>query len=517
MKLRVISFALCILCVLSLFSGCGKREMEPPSLDERMEERVFDLSWEAEECAVTVSLSPEACDGVKELIDSVDNEYPYSHLYETDKAMERLSFDCSVDSHACSALDSDGKLTVSHMADTVCENNEAFLLAKPFGYEDVDRDYIEDICSLIIETVNAMLEKHPDIDRQRVYCNLGNLKILYDTGMLDFAQVTDKWVLAVNNLTASMAQTLKGEGAYRNTIMHETMHLIQIGCQCESIGEAAGRRCGICVHWEDWEMNSADWGWFFEASAERCASSLANTDPMTYTYLIDYLSSFNMAAILDGDNAADRMETVCFYSDPEILFSAFNCESEEERRELINAIISVNVLQNSPDAFFEAYKKEYGARPDADEEKLELFRYSLKPSVAVTLTKHYYKSLVDLLGEREIPLNDLFFLINAFESQLNQHLSYDMDKISDINEHFFVRYLSVRNALFCALNSSVEGLDAAAEYEKYDMCALGKTKLNATLDFLSEEKRFFFLERCQWHYGLLKLGVKVGESYGNTN
>ncbi len=509
MKIRIISLILSLICMFSVLSGCANQEKKPPSLDEKMKERVFDLEWDGEACEKNASLTKEKADELFKLIDSIENEYPYAHLYETDKALERLSFDSSVEEHKHSATDKSGKLTASALVESVKKNNEDFLASKPFGYKNVEDSYLKELCTLIIETIEKVLTKYPDIDKKRVYCNLGNLKILYDTGMLDFAQVTDKWVLAVNNLTASMAQTLKGEGAYRNTIIHESMHIIQIGCECEEIGENAGRRCGICVYWDDWDLNSADWGWFFEASAERNASNLTNADPMTYTYWVDYLCSFDMAVILDKDNSADVMETVCFYDDPEILFSAFGIETDEEKKELINALVTINVLQTSPEAFLKAYEAEYGKRPDEDEKELELYRYSLKPCVTVTLAKRYYKNLIQLLTESEVSVTDLCFLINAFESQINQHLSYSKKEIAEINEHFFSRYIQMRNALFGAIGECNGDVDMNKEYSEYDMCAKGKTKLNAALAFLSEEKRRFFLERCQWQYNMDSIGVKV--------
>ena len=230
---------------------------------------------------------------------------------------------------------------------------------------------------------------------------------------------------------------------------------------------------------------------------------------MTYTYWVDYLCSFNMAVILNELNGADRMESICFYSDPELLFSAFGCETEEERAELVNALISVNVLQTSPESFYKRYEEEYGERPDADEEKHEAFRYSLKPAVATTLMKTYYKNLVSLLERQELNINDLCFLINVFESQMNQHLSYDRDKAEEVNMPFYESCLALRGQLFDALESSNEGLDMESVWQEYDMSKMGEKTLNAALDFLPDDKKMFFLERCQWHADRVDLGVKL--------
>ena len=70
-------------------------------------------------------------------------------------------------------------------------------------------DYIAELCNFIVQVINTMRQKYPDVDWDRVYCNLGHLKILYDVGMLDYAQVSEEIVLSINKNNTEIILNLK--------------------------------------------------------------------------------------------------------------------------------------------------------------------------------------------------------------------------------------------------------------------------------------------------------------------
>lgn len=502
------ALALCFAFLLPHICACSSAPYyESPSLSEEMEKIENKFSYSGES-GPTLSLESAYAENVYRTIGENRPVFEYEHLYETDKAIERLDFSALVDVHKSSALDSQGELDAKYLCGIVLENNAEYLADAPFGYSAVEEDYALEICQLITETVKHVLDKYPEIDRSRVYCNLGNLKILYKTGMLDFASVNPDMVMAVSNTSANIAEINKGPGAYRNIMIHETMHIIQIGCLCEDIGDKASRRCGICVYWGDWALNSADWGWLFEGGAERVTATYTNSRPLTYAYKVDYICTFNTALLLDRDVPCDFFETVCFYDDPELLFEAFGCESEDERREVVNAMITVNVLQMSPEAFYLEFEKEYGYRPDKDDDTFNDFCYSLKPAPCLTAAGYFYKNLTRLLCENKIGANDLCFLINSFESSLNMHMNFADESTAAVNEPFSKGYRAIRDAFFDAVSRSGNGVDMAELYEKYEMCDKEEQIIAASLSFLSEEERAFFLDRAQRAFELEKLAVK---------
>lgn len=495
------------LALLGSFCACGRKKAEIPPLDTDFAGRQVTYTFSAQP-SKTVTLSKQGAATVLETVSTQQPVFPNADLYALEEVKSRLNFDASVEHHQYSALDSAGALTAEHLAQLVQANNEVFLQSKPFGYTNVeDEEYILALCELIVATVQAMEEKYADLDWDRVYCNLGNLKILYKNGSLSYALVNEDLVLAVSKFNTNTVLNMKGEKAFRDVLVHETMHLLQIGCVCEQV-EHCTRRCGICIYWDDFTLNTADWGWLFEGSAERNMCSLTGDDAITYQYKMDYVCSFTMSILLRGEVEADTMETLCFYDDPQLLFDAFGCTTEEEREELLLAMIAMNNFQMQPRAFFLAYQETTGVNLYEDEDALNDFCYRSKVPVCITLAKEFYENLTAALQDNPVALNDLFFLLNIFEGHLNQHLDYSSEAKAQINALFLESCCAMRRALFTALEVENPGLDMEDLYAAYEITN-GENTLNADLAFLPESKRLFLAERAQWQAECLGLGVKV--------
>lgn len=496
--------ALALTLGLCSCGGGSKNPIPELNMDMSARENVYTFSASPSD---PLTLSEDGAAAVLAAVDAQKADYTLEYLYEMDEVKARLDFDASVTEHAHSALDATGALNAQHLTRLVLANNAEFLADDPFGYSELTAEDITELCTLIIHTVERMKAKYPDIDWERVYCNLGNMKILYDVGMLAYAQVSGDMVLSVSENNAGIVTIMEGENGFRDVLIHETMHIIQVGCECEQI-ENCGRRAGISVYWDDFLLNSTDWTWMVEGSAERNMCTLTGGDAISYQYKMDYLCSFTMSVLLRDEVKADTMETLCFYSDPDLLFDAFGCESEAERDEVIRMMITMNVLQTQPESFFLAYKEATGVDLRESEETLNEFCYSLKPAVCITLAKEFYENLSAFLKEESLPANDLFFLLTVFEGHLNQHLRYGDESKKEINAPFISAYTAMRDALFSALEAENAGLDLDAMYGDYTVSESEGT-LNAELAMLPEEKRDFLAERAEWQASLNALGVKV--------
>ncbi len=495
--------------ILSLCAGCGLSSSKPSSrpqlsTDFTENEAVYSFSALPSD---TFRFSEESAAAVLETVGKIVPEYEYEDFYALEEVKRRLNFDASVATHSFSALDDSGSLNSSHLADLVKRNNEAFMSTDPFGYTVPEDSYIAEICAFIVTVVEQMAEKYPTVDWARVYCNLGSLKILYDTGMLSFAEVSSDMILSLSQNNTEIVLTLKGEDGFTRVLTHEIMHIIQIGCTCEAI-ENAGRRAGICVYWEDFSLNTTDWTWMAEGSAERHMCHITGGEAVSYQYKMDYLCSMTMSVLLRDSVDADTMETICFYDDPKLLFDAFGCETQEQQEELIKMMITLQVLQMEPKNFHITYTKKTGIDLLADEETANAFYYSLKPAICITLAKEFYENLVPFLQENSLSCNDLFFLINLFEGHLNQHLTYANKSKAQINAPFFAAYNTLRSALFDALSQDNPQIDFASAYEVYEITA-GEDLLNAQLSVLPEEKLAFLAERAGWQSDCMGLGKKV--------
>lgn len=490
-----------ILATILLFplSACGKEENVPNyNLSLPPVGKVVGYTF-ADKAGSPLSLSDKSAAHILDTVENTPCDYAYTHLYQLDEVKKRLQFDATVDKHTYSALNKENQLDASHFCKVVEINNKAFMKDDPFGYENVEKGYLEQLCTFIVEVVSVMRQRCPDIDWERVYCNLGNLKILYKTGMLSYAEVSKDQVLAINKNNTEIILNMKGENGFRNVLTHETMHILQLGCACENI-PGCERRAGTAVYWEDFTLNTTDWSWMIEGAAERYMCSLTGDDAVSYQYKMDYLCSLNMIAMLRKDTPADIMESLTFDSDPEKLFTALGCTTQQQRDEVLNMLITTNVLQMRPKVFYDLLEDE-DINSDA-------FSYSLKPAICLSMAKIFYRNLTAFLRENTVTDKDLYCLLTLFEGTLNQHLRYTDEAQNDINEPFFDGYLPLRNALFAALQTDNTQLNIADGYKTYDIVA-GEKTLNAILDSLPEEKRTFLAERGEWLDGLKGLGVTV--------
>lgn len=495
--------------VMIFLSACGSysstTKYPPLNTDFSKQDATFSFSAAPSE---VLKFSKASASAVHAAVAQIQPEYAYEEMYQLEEVKKRLDFDATVENHQFSALNTAGKLDAAHLTGLVKENNNEFLATKPFGYKPVEEDYIAELCDFIVYVVDAMRQKYPNIDWPRVYCNLGNLKILYNTGMLSYAQVSQEMILSISKNNTSIVLNMKGDDGFSRVMAHEIMHIIQIGCICENI-ENCGRRAGIAVYWDDFTLNTTDWTWMVEGSAERHMCNLTGGEAISYQYKMDYLCSLTMSVLLRDSVNADTMETLCFYDNPQLLFDAFGCENESQREELLNMMITLQVLQMQPKSFHLAYTEKTGIDLIADTSAMDQFSYSLKPAICITLAKEFYENLILFLQENELSCNDLFFLINLFEGHLNQHLTYSNPAKSEINQPFITAYNTMRSALFAALEQDNPDLDIAVLYSDYDITFSGEVLLNAELNMLSSEKRAFLAERAQWEFELRGLGQKV--------
>lgn len=497
-----------ILTLLLMLWGCGKKSSSYPQLNTDFSGKVDTFSFSAQPSA-KLRLSSKSAQTIKNTIAQLTTEYTYADMYALEEVKSRLGdLDTVVQNHRNSALDKTGVLTAHNLYQNVQANNKLFMAQKPFGYKFAEDDYVAKLCDFIVQVINQMRKKYPDVDWTRVYCNLGNLKILYNSGMLSYAQVSSDMVLAISKTNTEIILTMKGEDGFSRVLTHEIMHIIQMGCTCEPVAKY-GRRAGIAMYWNDFSLNTTDWTWMVEGSAERNMCTLTGKEAVTYQYKMDYLCSLTMSVLLRDSVKADTMETLCFYDDPELLFDAFGCETKEQRDELLNMMVTLQILQMQPKNFHLLYTEKTGVDLLQDEEAMNQFSYSLKPAICTTLAKKFYESLIPFLQNGKLTYNDLFFLINLFESHLNQHLSYSNESKAEINQPFISSYQTMRNALFVALKADNPELNVSALYDSYNIEADGKGLLNAELTTLPAEKRSFLIERAQWLSGLNGLGVKV--------
>ncbi len=503
--IKIIAICVAVAIILSIFIK-DEKETEFPVLNSVFAEQNYVLNF-ASQPSQTIKLSNESATKMHEIIEQIEVGYQYADLYDLPEVEKRLDFDSSVNEHQSTLLNNE-TLNAEYLSQLVVKNNEKYKPEMSFKFEDVEQEFIDEICKLIVRVVDIMQEQYPNIDWNRVYCNLSNLKILYEPGMLAYAKVKEDLVLSVSKSNISIAQLKLGDNGYRDVLVHEIIHIIQLGCLCEHI-ENCGRRAGISVYWDDFSLNTADWTWLVEGAAERFTCNVTGDDAVSYQYKVDYVCSYNLSIFLRDDVASDTIEKLTFYDNPELLFEAFGCRSQHQRDEVLKMMISTEILQTQPEKFYELCKEKTGYNPGESQQEKDEFGYYLKADICISLAKEFYENLVDFLCNNKVTCNDLLFLINLFEGHLNQHLKYNKENLKMFNEDFIKQYNIMRDKLFEMLSNDNPKMNFVILYNEYSIFDDNKEKLNADLTMLPESKRDFLIERAQWQKDNLSLGEKV--------
>ena len=475
--------AVVLICVLFVsMSGCAE---EPASifgfsLPDTVETTDYGFAASSD---VPLSLSSEAAERIYEAIGHTDSHYTYSHLYQLDEVKERLQFDATVDSHSRLLPLQGGDLSAKALRKRVLANNKAFLkTADSKKYTAIDKKPLLEICSLIVQAVNAMQTKYPQLDRERIRCNLGNLKILFRFGMYSLAEVTANGVLAININHEDMMETTNG---LRNVIIHETMHVLQLGCSCEDIPNCE-RRAGASVYWTDFPLNTTDWPWLTETAAERFMTALTGDEGVSYQNKVEFLSTATLSLLINDTVSPDTLESLTLQSDPSAYYTVFNCKTQAEKDEILNMLITANISLMRPLAFYETYEDAYSVEGTDYKTRLG---YELLPSVFITLSKAFYRSIVSYIQEHTVTKEDLYCLLTVFEGSVSQLLQWDNAEREAYNRVFSDAYLPLRQVLLDALEITDYG-----DYHLFDESG----NVNASLTDLPEEDRQFLAQRCTW-------------------
>ena len=164
-------------------------------------------------------------------------KYDYSELFNVEKALELYEKeDLSNVKHSHDFLKGGKTVDVDELYEVVVANNKEYLKNHKVSlYKDLSKKELTKILTIVADTVNQYIKDHPDMDLSSLSCTLGDLKVFEKTSTVN-AYVSDDGVLAINppmlNILIKQYQN-KGIDAYKNTVMHETIHLIQRMCADE--------------------------------------------------------------------------------------------------------------------------------------------------------------------------------------------------------------------------------------------------------------------------------------------
>lgn len=380
-------------------------------------------------------------------LNNLNTKYDYENLYNLDNSLSEYNKLLLTDKHDGSL----SSITVDELMSKVLKNNEKYKKEnKSSIYRELKNKELRNLCEIIVNTVNDFIKDNDSIDVNRIKCILGDLKILSQRSSFNNAFVTDDNCLVMSPNMLKVAQLINGEGTDKDVLIHEINHLLQKGCNCDlNKNSNLKRNFGFSYGFKNIGVNSLDFSWIYEASAEKNMVNYTGHEPLAYKNRIGYLESLSLVNITNENYKVNDTEKLSFKRDLNDLYNYFNVSSDKDKREILNMMYSLEVMQTSPDDFYKNYKNQTGN--EKNDEIVDEINYTVKSSICSTLTKLFYRNLSNNIKNKNVTLGDVFYLIHLFENDLNNHLLYNSSKNYDYNKDFMITYIDIQNNFFNSL------------------------------------------------------------------
>lgn len=496
---KAMSLILVLLIATLLFTACKKDTMANINLEYSKNEITHKYHFAQAEKRPFVKLSQSQKNEMLRFIEQISVNYTEADLYQTEECFNRLNTEIAVEKHQYSALDENGDLTANHLKEIININNEKYLAKqKTSMLQKPDETYLANLTELIVDVVKDMKSIYPNVDYDRVYCNLGNLKVINKNSMMSIAEVTNEMVLHISKGSSDIKKLHSGENGYRDTMVHEIMHIIQYGCVCEP-DEDCIMRVGLARSYDDFDVNTSKLEWLFEGSAELLKNNLLGIDKDIYQNMVNYINTINLSTMFNDDVPARYTETLCLYDDINKLYDLFGCKNQKDKIEVLNMLITLNVIQYAPSQIMSLYGEKHGVDVK-DSKVIDDINYSIKPSACMTLTKSFYKSIIELLAEEEnVTLDDFCFMVSLYETAMNYHLRLNKESLTEYNAEYLTNYKLLRDELFNTLSQNM-GTDIRSYFESYRITNADKenNELSASMKWNELKKNEFLLERVEF-------------------
>ncbi len=468
--IALISIAVIIVFLLLIFiiasfvkdKNTDNTPYTPPIEDETIELiQGEDPFVEGEIKSTPISLSDESLTEFESYLSTVKPAYEYSDLYAIDENLELYKNNVSpVKKHAHNVR-KDGKLDSTKLYNLVLNNNKAFLEDEDTlsnMYKTPSNDDIKLYCDAICKVLTLYEKNYPEIDMDRVCCNLYDLKILYPISNLSLASVDADNIFYFSEEQIENAKLLLDtEDPFKTTFYHEMVHLCQISCDCYNTDNLFWRQ-GINADFDVTDQPDAlCWYWFTEASAEMTMANTIDESYTTYKSYIGYANSVAYVTLLQDDVEYRDILTLSFSNDINDLYKIFDVQTEEEKLEIIKMMYSIEILQTQPAEFDYAYEKKYGKPLNRDDEAEDRnFAIDIKDDALLSLTKIFYRNLARQVNNGDVTLEDALYLIRIWEAKLGYHTACEVYGYVARFEDFYSDYLEIQEKFFTLLGKDNE-------------------------------------------------------------
>lgn len=406
--------------------------------------------------------------------------FKYENLYNIDNMYSGYSSMKS--SNKASSLVVGGKLSGESLYERVKLNNDIYYndkannMAHAF-YNKMKNKDLKELCILIANIINKEVNNNSDLDINSVCVNLENLKIFRDDASFCNAYVNDDMCLCINEGYIENVFSLYTErNCYDEIMYHECVHLIQY--KNSNFKDSDGVEIGPFVNYVDSEqVNPLYLSWIIESSAEMKMSQALDTDITTYSTMIGYLKTVNLALTPSLNYKNNDFYDICYKEDFNSIFNLFEAKTYEQKKQVINILFSIELSQTTNAEFYNSYKEKYGIDLNYDNDKRLEIKKDLARQAVSELSNIFYKNLAHSISEGDFYLEDVFYLIRLWESDVLYHTDYNIEENYIVCQEFINKYNDTQEYFF---NLIARSLDCNVEdiYAKYRSYSMNTTKGN---------------------------------------
>lgn len=506
----VTSFAAVMILIFIIALFVSYRNIHNPTNDssdsEEITTYIYEQALEIESGAddavstditpISINMSDSSRQEFEDYISSIDTKYDFEDAYKIDEALAEYNNGTvnKVTKHSHD-IRLNGKFDADHFYDIVKANNKKFFEDEENStisgfYKEYSNKQLKKICRQMMEALPAIAKKDPTVDLDTVCCYLYNLKIITKLGALDFGgfDMENRFYLNYDWME-SAGFAMDTDDIEQTTFYHEMMHAFQFAC--EDIKKTNENRMGITHTYDELDINPLSWYWLLEGSAEMNLSQYLGVRYSTYKNMITYIDSLNFVSNVGASGGLVKTEKLCFQWDLDKFFKQIDAVSNEEKREIVKMMFSIEIIQHGDDDFYDWYEETFNVDLSSSSNGEETFlRLTVKEDAMMTLAKIFYRSLARQISSGKATLQDAFYLIRLMEADIDRHFSNNTVGYMLFFHNFYDEYVVLQDKFFeiLAKDNDFTVDDLINGLENYSMNAVGKSP-NCDLKFLNGDSK----------------------------
>ncbi len=446
----------------------------------------------------------------EDVVSGISINYSFSELFGINEFFNQYySISNEPSNFSREGIITKNKVNLEKLRQTVIDNNDCYLnensgIAKK--YSDTTDKLVIGICEIVANYLSDYLNDNPKVDINGLEEKLSNLKI-FESSTFSYAYYNaDSGILGISSSAINALRANTGDDfTFEKVVEHEVNHILQAATESELSNSNYDIRYGPCYHFENLKVNCGYWNWFFEASAESMTCKYNNTQKsLTFPNDITCMKIVSSSTIINNYNSVDKFVELSLQSDLDMIFDYFNCHSIADKEEVMKLMYSFNIINqdtvnSSTQEFHDLYEEKYGKRMDYSS-RLEL-NYSLYSSIAQSLSKYFYRDLVNHIVNKEVSLEEIFFNIYVMEQNLHRLTKYSQVSRANGNYDFFQNYIIIQDSFFELISNCINMSfdDIKLAYFKY----FKEKDKSINISYLDKEKNVYYLELLESNPSLI--------------